>query len=87
MESKTIGALAAKRLTNEIISETIRKLLTEYSKDENADFAKRLTILALQKQIPKKPTFEGDGYADGAMVYDTWICPNCGQAIDWSEEE
>lgn len=51
---------------------------------------------ALEKQIPKKPHSEGDGY---------WACPNCdekyeyyneldclkwcsacGQAIDWSEE-
>lgn len=59
-------------------------------------------INALEKQIPKKPDLEGDGYADGHLVYDTWICPccekhyevdyddydycpNCGQAIDWSE--
>ena len=33
---------------------------------------------ALEKQIPKKPTYEGDGYApDGTLVYDTWICPCC----------
>lgn len=61
-------------------------------------------IEALEKQIPKKPDFEGDGYADGQLVYDTWICPhcekkyevdyeeydfcpNCGQAIDWSEDD
>lgn len=54
---------------------------------------------ALEKQIPKKPTFEGDG--SGNIIYDTWICPccgdryefdreiynhcpTCGQAIDWS---
>lgn len=60
-------------------------------------------IKALEKQIPKKPDLEGDGYCDGQLVYDTWICPcceeryevdydkydycpNCGQAIDWSEE-
>lgn len=59
---------------------------------------------ALEKQIPKKPDFEADGYADGHLVYDTWICPccgvhyevdyddykycpECGQAIDWSDEE
>lgn len=58
---------------------------------------------AMEKQIPKKPRFEGDGYWRGELVYDTWICPNCdtdyevgtdthkccpncGQAIDWSEE-
>lgn len=36
-----------------------------------------VAIVALEKQIPKKPYFEGDGYADGQFVYDTWICPNC----------
>lgn len=30
------------------------------------------------KEIPKKPYFESDGYADGYPVYDTWICPRCG---------
>ena len=60
---------------------------------------------ALEKQIPKKPTYEGDGYApEGTFVWDEWLCPrcakryevdfdiydfcpNCGQAIDWSDEE
>lgn len=61
-------------------------------------------VQALEKQIPKKPTYEGDGYADGHLVYDTWICPccenryevdydnydhcpNCGQKLDWSDED
>ena len=61
-------------------------------------------ISAIAKQIPKRPFYEGDGFWDGNLVYDTWICPccekdyevdyddydycpNCGQAIDWSEEE
>lgn len=35
-------------------------------------------IEALEKQLPKKPNFEGDGYAlNRTFVYDTWICPNC----------
>ena len=59
---------------------------------------------AVEKQKSKKPDFEGDGYADGHLVYDTWICPccgkhyevdyddydfcpNCGQKLDWSDEE
>lgn len=37
----------------------------------------RLAVQALEKQLPKKPTYEGDGYADGHLVYDTWICPCC----------
>ena len=59
-------------------------------------------IKALEKQIPKKPIWEGDGYSYGDMVYDTWYCPSCdydyedteeykycpccGQAIEWSKE-
>ena len=62
-----------------------------------------MAIKALDRQIPKKPRFEGDGYWRGELVYDTWFCPNCdtdyevgadthkycpncGQAIEWSEE-
>lgn len=61
-------------------------------------------IEALEKQIPKTPNYEGDGYWNGELIYDTWICPNCGkdyevdydnykhcpecgQAIDRSDEE
>ena len=33
---------------------------------------------AREKRIPKMPDYEGDGYSDGELVYDTWICPNCG---------
>lgn len=36
-----------------------------------------IAIKALNKQISKKPNIEGDGYADGQLVYDTWICPCC----------
>ena len=36
-----------------------------------------IAIRALEKLIPNKPNIEGDGYADGQLVYDTWICPCC----------
>lgn len=39
--------------------------------------AMEMAVKALEKQIPKNPNIEGDGYADGHLVYDTWICPNC----------
>lgn len=59
---------------------------------------------AVEKQTAKKPDYEGDGYADGHLVYDTWICPccgkhyevdydnynycpDCGQKLDWRDEE
>lgn len=33
---------------------------------------------AVEKQIPKKPDFIGDGYDDnGNLIYDTWTCPCC----------
>ena len=37
---------------------------------------------AVEKQKPKVPDYEGDGYADGYMVYNTWICPNCGKKYE-----
>lgn len=32
----------------------------------------------LERDTAKEPQLEGDGYSEGDMVYDTWICPNCG---------
>ena len=65
-----------------------------------------VAINALEKQIPKKPEYEADGYADGNLVYDYAKCPicghdfeygindwgceycsDCGQKLDWSDEE
>ena len=35
---------------------------------------------AADKQKAKIPYYEGDGYDDdGNIIYDTWICPNCGE--------
>ena len=36
-----------------------------------------MAIEALEKQIPEMPDYEGDGYADGEPIYDTWVCPSC----------
>lgn len=79
------------------------KLYNGIFKDKIAAFD--VAIEACEKQTPKKPNFEGDGYDEnGYLIYDTWICPcceeeyevdyeehkhcpNCGQAIDWSDTE
>lgn len=37
---------------------------------------------AVEKQTAKKPDYEGDGYSDGHLVYDTWICPCCGKHFE-----
>lgn len=42
-----------------------------------------VAIRALEKQIPKKPTYDGDGYApDGTFVWDEWLCPCCGERYE-----
>ena len=42
-----------------------------------------IAIEALEKQSPKKPTYEGDGYApDGTFIWDEWLCPNCGSGYE-----
>ena len=48
---------------------------------------------AIEKQIPKKPDLDGGVYCPCCLHefkenYDTTnYCPNCGQAIDWSDTE
>lgn len=42
-----------------------------------------LAINALEKQIPKKPEYEADGYADGELVYDYAKCPICGHDFEY----
>lgn len=34
---------------------------------------------SVEKQTAKKPDYEGDGFSDGQLVYDTWICHCCGK--------
>ena len=38
---------------------------------------------AAEKQKPKKPVYDGDGYApDGTFVFDEWLCPCCGSRYE-----
>lgn len=76
---------------NEAIEKLKNMRLFMQIEDENNDCkfteddykANEMAIRALEKQIPKKPTYEGDGYApDGTLVYDTWICPCCGKRYE-----
>ena len=46
-----------------------------------------LACECMKKQIPKIPNFEGDGYWDGQLVYDTWICPNCDSRYEVDYDE
>ena len=55
--------------------------------------AMKMAIEALEKQIPKKPDLDGGVYCPCCLHefkenYDeTRYCPNCGQALDWSDTE
>ena len=40
-------------------------------------------VSALEKQIPKKPTYDGYVFVSGGtFVRDEWICPNCGSRYE-----
>lgn len=39
-----------------------------------------------EKDEAKAVCYEGDGYADGAMVYDTAFCPNCEHEFEEDSE-
>ena len=68
--------------------------------DTEFESALELAILALEKQITKKPLHMHKNYycpickEDGWMLWDDAIpndmdkyCGKCGQAIDWSDDE
>ena len=92
-------------MTLEEAIETIKLAQAQIEWDYPMDYAVAfdMAISALEKQIPKKLIAEGDGYADGSMVYDSFYCPlcdhrleedevedycpNCGQKVCWEEGE
>ena len=62
----------------EDLEEQVVERLKEASYERFGNDGMGIAIQALEKQIPKKPTYEGDGYApDGTFVFDEWICPCC----------
>lgn len=51
--------------------------------DDDHKKAKELAITALKKQIPQKPTYEGDGYDEnGNLIYDSAYCPICNHEFE-----
>ncbi len=41
-----------------------------------------------ERNIPQKPTLEGDGYApDGSFAWDTWHCPSCDSVYEVDDEK
>lgn len=79
IEEAAIELLKAesKQLANILLMETI----SDGAKGRILEKVKTygIAIQSLEKQIPKRPTYDGDGYApDGTFVWDEWLCPDCG---------
>ena len=67
----------------EDLEEQVVERLKEASYERFGNDGMGIEIQALEKQIPKKATLEGDGYApDGTFVLDEWICPCCGSRYE-----
>lgn len=54
----------------------------ECGKEWDGHTEEDVTRLLSLEQEPRWVLYEGDGYADGKMVYDTATCPNCGHEFD-----
>ena len=80
--------------------ELIEKDLKLHSKDLSSKYKKglRMAINALEKQIPKKPHKNSEKFSGvwcscgkylgkGYFVDKPSYCPDCGQKLDWSDEE
>lgn len=46
-----------------------------------------ISLIAVKKQIAKKPDLWGDGYSNGELVYDMYDCPNCGKHYELDYEQ
>ncbi len=56
----------------------VRLRLEELKPYEDTSLTPEQIMELKERNTPKEAIYEGDGYSDGEMVYDTWICPNCG---------
>ena len=54
-----------------------RLLLKRLYEYEDTDLTPDEILELKERNTPKEAIYEGDGYSDEEMVYDTWICPNC----------
>ena len=75
----TVAEIGVIKMTYEEAKAIMGNLVYLYRLSGDRLLAWDMAIEALEKQIPEIPDYEGDGYADGFLVYDTWICPCCGR--------
>lgn len=50
--------------------------------DENYVRLKAVMQELVDKVTPTKPLIEADGFYDGELVYDTWVCQKCGERYE-----
>ena len=89
-------------MTYEEVIDNLKYLINEDCTDTQHDFVEeiKISIEALKKQIPKKPTRTRGKYGHTECACCGWVvesfcgdleqypfCPLCGQAIDWEESE
>ena len=85
-------------MTYEEVIDNLKYLISDDCTDTQHDFVEeiKISIEALEKQIPKKPTKTRGKYGHTECACCGWVvesfcgdleqypfCPNCGQAIDW----
>lgn len=82
-ELKKVDAVIIKR------NKTISRMIDECMEYERIGTVEECRT-AVEKQKAKKPDYEGDGYGNnGVLIYDTWICPCCGEnyELDYDDYE
>lgn len=76
---KTIIMAEIDRLPHHYDEEIGEDVYDSTSKVDELLQLNKIVSNALEKQIPQIPDYEGDGYANGELIYDTWVCPSCGR--------
>ena len=93
---RTIGTPEECQTAMELYKEMHKRKFTleaaeEYMKFEDELVRRGLTfgnlLEIMDKNTPQNPDLEGDGYSDGNLVYDTWICPCCGKYYEVDYEK
>ena len=65
----------------------VRKRLEEMKPYEDTGLTPEQVMELKERNTPKEAIYEGDGYSEGEMVYDVWICPNCGVKYEVDYED
>ena len=67
--------------------EELKEFLEELQEYEDTGLTPEQIMELKERNTPKEAIYEGDGYSEGEMVYDVWICPNCGVKYEVDYED